>query len=108
MTATTATPATTPTTALRMRDGLTIRTLPDGDAVVAGAGGTDAVIVNASAHAILELLASPWTEQEIADLFCETFADQDPAAVRRDVAELVQQLLHAGILEPCGTASSTA
>jgi len=94
-------------TRLRVRDGLTIRGLPDGDAVVAGDDGMDAVIVNATAHAILELLASERSEEEIGDVFCETFPDQDPARVRRDISLVVQQLVGAGILQPCGTASST-
>lgn len=93
---------------LRLRDGLTVKALPDGDAVVAASDGREAVIVNASAHAILELLAVERTEQEIADVFRESFPDQDAAIVQRDVAELVAQLLQAGIVEPCGTAPSTA
>lgn len=94
-------------TALRLRGGLTVRALPDGDAVVAGRQGIEAVIVNASAHAILDLLVEEKTEQQIADLFCETFPDQEVAAVRRDVAELVAELVRAGIVEPCGSAPST-
>lgn len=92
---------------LRVRDGLTIRALPDGDAVVAGNDGMDAVIVNATAHAILEFLTVEHSEQEIGDLFCATFPDQDPAGLRQDVSRLVRDLVDAGILQPCGTASST-
>lgn len=95
-------------TGLRIKQGLTVRALPEGDAVVAGGAEMDAVIVNASAYAILDLLSEVRTEQEIADLFVETFPDQDPSAVRRDIAELVSQLMRAGIVEACGTAPSTA
>lgn len=93
---------------LRLRGGLTIRPLPEGDAVVAAGEGETAVIVNAPAHAILDLLGEERSEEEIADLFCQSFPDQDPAALRRDVAELVAELLRAGIVEPCGAAPSTA
>lgn len=93
---------------LRIRPGLTIRALPEGDAVVAGGDGMEAVIVNATAHAILELLTEVRTEQAIADVFVESFPDQDPAVLRRDVAALVAQLVSAGIVEPCGSAPSTA
>ncbi len=93
---------------LRLRDGLTIRPLPEGDAVVAAGEGETAVIVNAPAHAILEILGEERSEEEIAALFCQSFPDQDPAAVRRDVAQLVAELLRAGIVEPCGAAPSTA
>lgn len=95
-------------TAFRLRDGLTVKALPDGDAVVAASDGKEAVIVNATAHAILELLSVERTEQEIADVFAESFPDQDASALQRDVAQLVAQLLQAGIVEPCGTAPSTA
>ena len=93
---------------LRLREGLTIRPLPEGDAVVAAREGETAVIVNAPAHAILDLLAEVRSEQEIAEFFCQSFPDQDPAAVRRDVADLVAELLRTGIVEPCGAAPSTA
>lgn len=93
---------------LRLRDGLTIRSLPEGDAVVAAGEGETAVIVNATAHAILDLLDEVRSEEQLAELFCESFPDQDPAALRRDVAALVAELLRAGIVEPCGAAPSTA
>lgn len=76
--------------------------------MVAAGEGETAVIVNAPAHAILDLLGEERSEEEIADLFCQSFPDQDPAALRRDVAELVAELLRAGIVEPCGAAPSTA
>ena len=93
---------------LKLRAGLTIRPLPDGDAVVAAGEGATAVIVNATAHAILDLLDQERSEEQIAALFCQSFPDQDPTALRRDVAALVAELLRAGIVEPCGAASSTA
>lgn len=95
-------------TTLRLRDGLTVRALPDGDAVIVAGDGKEAVIINASAHAIIELLAQERTEQEIANVFRETFPDQDASTVRKDVAKLVVQLVQAGIVEPCGSAPSTA
>jgi hypothetical protein len=95
-------------TRLKLRDGLTIRPLPEGDAVVAAGEGETAVIVNAPAHAILDLLAEVKTEQEIAEFFCQSFPDQDPAAVKRDVAALVAELVRTGIVEPCGAAPSIA
>lgn len=93
--------------AYRIRDGITVRELPEGDAVVAGAG-SDALIINASAYALLSLLSEQRTEGELADVLCELFTDQDRAAIQRDVAALVAQLLQAGIVEPCGTAPSIA
>jgi hypothetical protein len=93
---------------LKLRDGLTVSPLPEGDAVVAAGEGETAVIVNATAHAILDLLGEVRSEEQIADLFCQSFPDQDPAVVRRDIAALVAELLRAGIVEPCGAAPSTA
>jgi hypothetical protein len=95
-------------TQLRLRDGLTIRPLPGGDAVVASASGAEAVIVNTSAYALIELLSEARTEDELAAVFAASFPDQDPAAIRRDVAELVAQLVRLEIVEPCGGAPSTA
>ena len=58
-------------TRLRLRPGLTIRPLPDGDAVIAAGEGDSAVIVNASAHAVLDLLTGGGaTEPEIVDFMC--------------------------------------
>ena len=93
---------------LKLRDGLTIRPLPDGDAVVAAGEGETAVIVNAPACAILDLLAEVRSEEQIAEVFCQSFPGQDPALVRKDVAALVAELVRAGIVEPCGAAPSTA
>jgi hypothetical protein len=95
-------------TRLRLREGLTIRPLPGGDAVVASADGADAVIVNTSAYTLLELLTEASTEDELAAVFIDSFPDQDPATLRRDVAELVAQLVRLEIVEPCGGAPSTA
>jgi hypothetical protein len=95
-------------TELRLREGLTIRPLPGGDAVVASANGAEAVIINTSAYALLELLAEARTEDELAAVFVDSFPDQDPATIRRDVAELIAQLVRLEIVEPCGGAPSTA
>jgi hypothetical protein len=91
----------------RLREGVTIRELPEGDAVIAGAG-SDALIINASAFALLALLSEQRTEDELADVLCETFSGQDRAAVVRDVAALIAELQRAGIVERCGTAPSIA
>jgi hypothetical protein len=93
---------------LKLVSGLTIEPLPEGDAVVAAGEGATAVIVNQTAHAILDLLSEHRSEQEIAEIFCETFPDQDPAALTRDVHQLIDELVRAGIVEPCGAAPSTA
>jgi hypothetical protein len=95
-------------TQLRLRDGLTIRPLPGGDAVVASATGAEAVIVNTPAYTLLELLAEACTEDELAAVFIDSFPGQDPATIRRDVAALVAQLVRLEIVEPCGGAPSTA
>jgi hypothetical protein len=95
-------------TSFRVREGFTIKTLPDGDAVVSSESGMDAVIVNASAHAVLDLLSVAMTEDDLISFMCETFPQQDPAAIRGDITTLVQQLVQAGIVEPCGNAASTA
>jgi hypothetical protein len=94
-------------TQLRLREGLTVRPLPGGDAVVASASGAEAVIVNTSAYALLELLTEPCTEDELAAVFVDSFPDQQPETIRRDVAELVAQLVRLEIIEPCGGAPST-
>lgn len=92
----------------RLRAGLTVRGLPDGDAVVATADGADAIIINASAYAVVELLDEPRSDTEIASVFARLFPDQDASAISRDVTQLVQELVKAGIVEACGSASSTA
>ncbi|MBL0218883.1 MAG: PqqD family protein [Myxococcales bacterium] len=92
---------------LRVRAGLTIRELPDGDAVVARDDGAEAVIINATASAVLELFGKESSEEEVARVFCESFPGEDVTAIRRDVHEIVQRLITSGILEPCGSASST-
>ena len=94
--------------AYRLCDGLTIRQLPEGDAVVARDDGSTAVIVNASAAAILEALSTVKSEEEIVSLFTRNFPDQDPFIVRRDVARRVADLVKARIVEPCGGGPSTA
>jgi hypothetical protein len=95
-------------TQLRLRQGLTIRELPDGDAVVARDAGAEATIINATAAAVLDLLRTPATEAEVARVFCESFPHEDPARLTGDVAAIVRLLLDAGILEPCGSERSTA
>jgi hypothetical protein len=94
-------------TRYRLREGLTIRPLPEGDAVVATSEGATAVIVNSTGHAILDLLSEARTEDEIGDLLCGTFPDQEVSAVRRDISALVAELAQAGIVEPCGGERST-
>lgn len=96
------------TTRLRVRPGLTVRALPDGDAVVAREAGADAVILNTSALAVVELLASEGTEEDVVDVFCESFPGEDAAAIRRDLHALISRLMRDGILEACGSAPSTA
>lgn len=91
----------------RLRQGVTLRELPDGDAVVAGASD-EALIVNASAHVLLTLLDEQRTEVELTDLLCAAFTDQDRSAVERDVVGLLVELQQAGIVERCGTAPSIA
>lgn len=92
----------------RARPRLTINSLPDGDVVIASESGADAVIVNGTAHVLVDLLEREMTEADLASFMCETFPDQDPARVRADVGKLVRQLVEAGIVEPCGNATSTA
>ncbi len=92
---------------LRLRPGLTIRELPDGDAVVARDEGQDAVIINATAAAILDLFGGESSEEEVTRVFCESFPGEDAAVIRRDVHAVVESLMTSGILEPCGSAAST-
>jgi hypothetical protein len=91
----------------RLRPGLTVRTLPDGEAVVAAGEGADAVIVNATAHAVLDLLTRERSRAEIVDVFHSSFPDQELAALEKDLDALIQELVRAGIVERCGDASST-
>ncbi len=93
--------------AYRICPDLAIQPLPDGEAVVARPDGSEAVIVNASAHAILGLFTEAQTEEQIASVFSDSFPEQDITAIRRDVAQLFAHLVRAKILEPCGTAPST-
>jgi len=91
----------------RARPGLTIRELPDGDAVVARDDGFDAVILNATGVAVLHLCHAETTEDDVARAFTESFPAADVSAVRRDVHAVIEHLVTSGILEPCGSVSST-
>jgi hypothetical protein len=95
-------------TSYRLRSGLTIRGLPEGDAVVADADGMDAVIVNATAHAVLELLTAERSRDDLVAEFRQAFPDQDPSTLARDIDALIAHLIGVGFVEPCGAASSTA
>jgi hypothetical protein len=72
--------------------------------VVASETQGDAVIVNASAHALLELLASPQEEPSILRVFAASFPQEPLERVRQDVAALLQELVTIGVVEPCGDA----
>ena len=92
----------------RIRDGCTVRELPDGDAVVALGEGDTAVIINASAHAVLDLLTVTRSQQELVSLLRDRFPSEDAATIERDVTALLSELVRANIVEPCGAGSSTA
>ena len=94
-------------TRLKLREGCTVRQLPDGDAVVSAGQGETAVILNQTGHAIVELLDEARSEQEIVTLLSEQFPDH-AEAIRRDVAALMAELIQAGVVESCGDVSSTA
>ena len=87
-------------TRIKLRAGCTVRELPDGDAVVAAGEGDTAVIVNGSAHAVLDLLSGGASEESIAGVLCEQYPLQDAASIRRDVAALLAELAKAGLVEP--------
>jgi hypothetical protein len=93
---------------LSPHERLVIRPLPGGDAVVAADEGSTAIILNNTAWAVVEMLSEPSEPQALADLFCRTFPDRDPAQIRRDIDAVLAELVTSGIVEPCGAASSTA
>ena len=95
-------------TRYRARPGLTVRELPDGDAVVASDDGMEAVILNATGAAVLDMFASEASEDEVMRLFCESFPGENVAGIQRDVQAIIRSLVTSRILEPCGSASSTA
>ena len=84
---------------------LTVRELPDGDAVVARDGVNEAILLNATAAAVLGLFTPEATVADVARAFVERFPAEDAGRLARDVDAIVKQLVTSGILEPCGGAS---
>ena len=91
--------------AFRPVRALTVRELPDGDAVVARDGVNEAILLNATAAAVLGLFTPQSTVAEVARAFAERFPAEDAGRLARDVDAIVTQLVTSGILEPCGGAS---
>ena len=89
-------------TQYRLREGWSVTALPDGEAVVASEASGDAVIVNASAHALLELLASPQDEPSLVRVFVASFPGEPLEQLRQDVSALLRELTKIGVVEPCG------
>ena len=92
-------------TAYRAVSALTVRELPDGDAVVARDGINEAILLNATAAAVLGLFTLESTPAEVSRALAEQFPAEDATRLARDVDTIVQQLVTSGILEPCGSGS---
>ena len=93
----------------RARPDLTTVELPGDELVVSREEGLDAVILNPTGAAVLDLCDGQRTDLEIAEFLCAHLSGADPDAVRADVAGLLARLVAADLvedLEPCGPASA--
>ncbi len=73
--------------------------LPDGEAVVSVSGGTQALILNSVADAVLELCDGSRTVTEIADFVRETIEVPPTADLTSDITSVLVQLQRAGVIE---------
>jgi hypothetical protein len=90
-----------------------MRELPGGDVVLTTADGATAVILNATAQAIVELCDGERSVEEVARFVLELLPDATEAQVTADVVSLVDRLAALGLLdskgvEACGSGPSTA
>jgi len=106
----------------RSLPSLVLAQLPDGEAVASLPASGDAIVLNAMGSAVLELCDGSRTIEQIAAFVCEHIEGTEPAAVRADIADLVERLQKAGLLadaeestestkqdadvEPCGPSHS--
>ena len=73
--------------------------LPDGEVVVSVPGGDTALILNSVADAVLELCDGSRTIEEIAQFVRDTVSVPAETDVVHDIAAVVDQLAHAGVIE---------
>ncbi len=93
----------------RSKRGLVIAPLADGECVVSTADRGDALVLNETGRAILELCDGEQTVAEIAAFVSANVKGADPAVVEHDVTALVDRLLDAGLIEDaeaCATSPS--
>ena len=73
--------------------------LPDGEVVVSVTGGTQALILNSVADAVLVLCDGSRTLTEIADFVRQTLPVPADADVAKDIDNVLDQLQRAGVIE---------
>lgn len=73
--------------------------LPDGEVVVSVPGGTQALILNNVADAVLELCDGSRTLAEIAEFIRTTVTVPADADVVADISSVLTQLQRAGVIE---------
>ena len=73
--------------------------LPDGEVVISIAGGDRALILNAVADAVLELCDGAHTIADIARFVRETLDVPPSTDVARDIANVIDELSRAGVVE---------
>ena len=73
--------------------------LPDGEVVLSLEGGSEALIVNSVADAILVLCDGSRTIAEIARFVRDTVKVPDGADVDSDITKIIAQLSKAGLIE---------
>lgn len=89
----------------RCVDGVTQRTMPDGDSVVLAADGSQALVINALGSVILSLCDGARSTDNIVDVVHERFVDVARQTIAHDVGALLLALQEAGVLEDvCGNA----
>jgi len=76
--------------------------LPDGEVVVSVTGGSQALILNSVADAVLELCDGSRTPAEIAQFVRDTLPAPADADVIGDIESVLAQLKRAGVIEATG------
>lgn len=83
--------------------GVVATELPEDEVVVATPDHTQALVLNATGAAVLELCDGSRSVDDIIRFICAAVAGADESQVRADTEQLVQRLVEAGIVyDACG------
>jgi hypothetical protein len=83
----------------RRAEGALQRELPDGETVLLGADGQQALVLNALGGVVWSLCDGEHTPEQMAALIVQALPGTDPAQVAADLEALLRRLEAAGFLE---------